>query len=72
MPQPRVDRAEGENRITTWFSSKNQIGPFRPLTYMHRSTYKIMSPEFGYNLYACSKTCIRILKYAYAFLAQKQ
>ena len=36
MLWPRVDWTEGENRIATWFRSRKKIGPFGPLTYMHR------------------------------------
>ena len=39
--------------IATWFKSRNQIGHFGPLTYMHRSTYPIVGFEFGYDLRRC-------------------
>ena len=38
-----VDQVEGEK----W--SRH----LKPLTYMHRSTYQIMSPKFGYDLKRC-------------------
>ena len=36
--------------VATWFRSRNQIGSFGPLNYMHRSTYQIMGSKFGYDL----------------------
>ena len=49
----RVDQAEGENSVATWFRFRNQIGPFGPLTFMHRYAYQIMSLKFGYGLERC-------------------
>ena len=39
--------------VATWIKSRNHIGPFGPFTYIHRSTYQIMGPEFGYGLGRC-------------------
>ena len=36
--------------VATQFRFKNQIGLFRPLTYMHRFVYQIKGLEFGYGL----------------------
>ena len=39
--------------VATWIKSRNHIGPFGPFTYIHRSTYQIIGPEFGYDLGRC-------------------
>ena len=39
--------------VATWFRSRNQIGHFESLTYMHKSTYQIINLEFGYGLGKC-------------------
>ena len=44
---------EGENRVATWFRSRNQIEHFGLLTYMHRFAYHIMGLEFRYSLGRC-------------------
>ena len=41
---------DGDLGVATWFRSRNQIGSFGPLNYMHRSTYQIMGSKFGYDL----------------------
>ena len=39
--------------VTVKIQSRNHIGPFGPITYIHGSTYQIMSLEFGYGLGRC-------------------
>ena len=41
---------DGDLEVDTWFRSKNQIRPFGHFTYIHRSTYQIMSLEFEHKL----------------------
>ena len=39
--------------VTVKIKTRNHIGPFGPITYIHGSTYQIMSLEFGYGLGRC-------------------